>query len=698
VTSVSGDTGGPGCTLRDAIAAANRDEAVGACPAGSGPDVVALPAGATVLLAEVDNVTDGPNGLPSVTSVVTVRSDGGSNPSVIARDPEAPPFRLFHVEHGGSLRLQDVVLRGGTTEDHDGGAVYVAGGELSAVEARFEDNVVGQGRWGGAIHNAGGSVALESVAMLANSAPGERETDAGFVPGTGSAVANVGGRLTVEDSELRLNGALLTGERGVVAGVGFDSYTELVDTSIAENDALGVYNEGELRLTRVEVSRSASLAFGGVVSTGVAFLDAVDVDANSAEAVSGLANSGFMRARGVTVTGHQTFEGVTGVLNEGIMEMADSTVSGNVGQAGTAAGGGVTNRGRLTLLRSRVTGNVGDRGGGILNAGELVLTASVVDDNEAEMGGGVYSLGTVELRDGSVVGGEAGNRAAGRGGGVYVADGPEGDRLVLTGGSSVRGNRAGAEGGGVYAEAEVELGLCETCAVEGNVSESGAGGGIHAPSLGFGDVFAPAIRGNAPNDLAPGVLVSLPVGASPDDAEEIAAAVASPARPAGSVATGETVLELHADPALGVRQHVGLRFQGVPVPPGASVVDARVVFTAAAAGDGAAAVDVGVEAALAAEAFAGAQFEVSSRSTLGVARWDLPPWPTAGESGPAQASPSLRNQLQQLVDAEGWAAGSPDAVLLSPAGGEPGASRPAHAFDGDPAMAPRLWLLYYEPP
>ncbi len=693
VTTTGAAGGGTECTLRDAIASANEDAAVGGCPAGSGADVIVLPDGATVSLADVDHDSDGPNGLPSIASEVTLRGSGG----VVARDPEAAPFRLFHVKHGGSLRLEDVTLRGGRTEVHDGGAVYVAGGELTAVDTTFEDNVVGQGRWGGAVYSAAGDVVLERVTMRGNSAPGELETDAGFVPGTGSAVANVGGRLTVKGSDLRRNGALLSGERGVVAALGLDAYTEVADTAIAENDALGVYNEGELRLVGVEVSASASLALGGVLSTGVAFLDHVTLSGNSAEAVSGLANSGFMRARDVTVTGHETYEGATGVLNEGIMELTDATVSDNVGQPSTGAGGGVTNRGRLTLLRTRVVGNRAERGGGVWNEGDLVLLASVVDDNEATLGGGVYSLGTVELRDGSVVGGETGNRASDRGGGVYIADGDAGERLVLGGGSAVRGNHAGT-GGGVYAEVGFELGLCPTCAIEGNVADGGAGGGVHAPGLGFGSIFAPAIRGNEPDDLAPGVLISVPVAASADDAEEVVDAVASPPRAAGDVATGEERLELRADPDLGAEQLVGLRFQGVPLPPGATVVDARVVLTSAAVGDGDAAVDVGVAAAAAAAEFTEEPHDVSSRQLLGVTRWELPPWPSADEAGPAQASPPLRNQLQQLVDTEGWSAGGPVAVVLSPAGGAPGGSRTAHSFDGDPAKAPRLWLLYFEPP
>ncbi len=53
VTSASGETGGPDCTVRDAITAANTDTATGGCPAGSGADVIELPAGVTITLTEM---------------------------------------------------------------------------------------------------------------------------------------------------------------------------------------------------------------------------------------------------------------------------------------------------------------------------------------------------------------------------------------------------------------------------------------------------------------------------------------------------------------------------------------------------------------------------------------------------------------------------------------------------------------------
>jgi len=60
---------GSTCTLVDAINSANSDSAVGGCTSGtSGLDTITL--ATNVALANVNNNTDGNNGLPSVTSEV----------------------------------------------------------------------------------------------------------------------------------------------------------------------------------------------------------------------------------------------------------------------------------------------------------------------------------------------------------------------------------------------------------------------------------------------------------------------------------------------------------------------------------------------------------------------------------------------------------------------------------------------------
>src|SRR5690606_21156416 len=109
------------------------------------------------------------------------------------------------------------------------------------------------GRRGGAVHNEAGKVTLERVTMLGNGAPGEREVDAVFQPGMGSAVANVGGELRISASEITDNGTYNSGEWGVIAALGLDALTVLTDTRVVDNFGLGVFNQGELRVSRSEL-------------------------------------------------------------------------------------------------------------------------------------------------------------------------------------------------------------------------------------------------------------------------------------------------------------------------------------------------------------------------------------------------------------------------------------------------------------
>lgn len=687
VDDVSGTTGGAGCTLRDAIIAANIDEPFAGCETGQGADVIELPAGAIITLTQAHEDLGGATGLPSVTSEITVVGSGAS----IQRDA-SEEFRLFHVGESGNLRLEALTLLGGNAGGFDGGAVYVAGGSFSARDVTFEGNRVGNGRAGGAVHNQGGSVELLSVTMLENFAPGEGSSGVG----TGSAVANVDGQLSISDSQFRFNGGFIGGERGVIASLGFDAYTVVTDTVIADNGALGLFNAGEIHMDRVEVSLSATEQLGGIVNEGVAFLTDVTIDDNDGAIASGILNTGFMRLRSSSVTNHQTSLGFTGVRNDGIMEVIESVIADNDSFGATGVGGGITNSGRLTLVDSRVVRNTADEGGGVRNTGELILIGSVVDDNQAAFGGGIHSAGSVDLLASTVVGGEVGNTASGQGGGIYVAASPETNRIDLQGASAIRGNASSGDGGGIYAEVTFGLGLCATCAIEQNVSETGVGGGIFAPGVGFGSIYAPAIHDNSPDAVAPGALLVLSVAASEDDAEEVRNP--SETLPAGAVKLDEPVMDLSRDTELGVGQFAGLRFTDVQLPPGADLVDARLVFTATADDDGQAALIVGVEDSVSAAPFTSAQFDLSGRPRLGSTYWELPAW-AEGETGPSQASPSLRNQAQQLVDAPGWTAGAAVAFIIESATGDgSAASRRAHTFDGEAEKAAQLWLLYFDSP
>src|SRR5262249_36748889 len=91
-------------------------------------NTITLHAG-TYALTTVHNTTDGPTGLPSVTSTLTI-TGGGAESTIIERQTGAPLFRLLHVGATGSLTLQGLTWRGGSLWNlwpALGGGIYNAG-------------------------------------------------------------------------------------------------------------------------------------------------------------------------------------------------------------------------------------------------------------------------------------------------------------------------------------------------------------------------------------------------------------------------------------------------------------------------------------------------------------------------------------------------------------------------------------------
>ena len=74
-------------------------------------NTIRLQAG-TYTLRAPDNDIDGPNGLPSITSPLTIVGAGARN-TIIEREAAAPQFRLLHVAPTGLLKLEDLTARGG---------------------------------------------------------------------------------------------------------------------------------------------------------------------------------------------------------------------------------------------------------------------------------------------------------------------------------------------------------------------------------------------------------------------------------------------------------------------------------------------------------------------------------------------------------------------------------------------------------
>jgi hypothetical protein len=139
-------------SLRDAINAANNT-------GNSNSYVINLQANTTYDLTTIDNYSGGPNGLPAITSSITIEGNG----AVIQGMGSC---RQFYVSPAGSLTLEDLTLQGGV--DQGGSGTNGGGGGLGA---------------GGAIFNAG-TLTLIGVTIDNSSAVGGNGTsESDTIPG-----------------------------------------------------------------------------------------------------------------------------------------------------------------------------------------------------------------------------------------------------------------------------------------------------------------------------------------------------------------------------------------------------------------------------------------------------------------------------------------------------------------------------------
>jgi chitodextrinase len=179
------------------------------------------------------------------------------------------------------------------------------------------------------------------------------------------------------------------------------------------------------------------------------------------------------------------------------------------------------------------------------------------------------------------------------------------------------------------------------------------------------------------------VALSLRISSGGDDAEERLSS--------GAVNLTSSDLELGFERTR--EQAVGLRFTGVDIPKGATIVSASVLFTADEVKTGAASVSIRGEAADNAAPFSGSGNISGRQTTSNVVGWNPPDWTAVGDAGPAQRTPDLAALIQEIVGRQGWAAGNALAFVIRGSG-----TRTAESYNGVAAAAPLLELVYLDEP
>jgi hypothetical protein len=392
------------CSLVEAIVNANNDAATHVdCTAGSGPDTIELPAG-TYTLTLVNDPTSGGNGLPLITSTITINGHG----STITRsaDPQTPQFRIVYITANGNLGLNNLTISHGAVATGISGGGIRSHGTLTLTNCAVDNNTAGAG--GGILNgdgavlelnnsivqnnladgNVGGGIYNRSSSAVLNNSVVQGNTSTGYALGGG--ILNWASGSATSPTTLMLNHTLVTnntadgdgsGGGGVASSAnnGKTAIVTLIDSSVIENQAQ--YGGG---ITFSVNDSPAPDSRGFIIRSTISHNHALD------------AGGVYADGGGIDVTASS-------------VTVVNSTISGNdVGAAAASEGGGIwvgsyTNypAGTLHLINSTVAGNTttGQGGGIAVWADSPAANPPVVDSvntiaaNNTAPGGGNCWIG-----------------------------------------------------------------------------------------------------------------------------------------------------------------------------------------------------------------------------------------------------------------------------------------------------------------
>ena len=173
--------------------------------------------------------------------------------------------------------------------------------------------------------------------------------------------------------------------------------------------------------------------------------------------------------------------------------------------------------------------------------------------------------------------------------------------------------------------------------------------------------------------------ILLQVTSSSDDAEE---------NISGRVSLTSSDLEMVFEKT--ENQTVGIRFNGVNIPPAASILNATIQFTVDEATNVPTTLLIEGDASDHAAIFDNTLFNISSRARTGAGvSWAPAAWTVAGAAGAEQLTPNLASIVQEIVSRPGWNAGNSIAFIITGEG-----ERVAESFNGDSAAAARLHVEF----
>lgn len=373
-----------GCNLAAAIQAANADAPSGGCPAGQGDDTIVL-TGDVPLTAVAEVGFQGDNGLPTVTSTITIDGRGHE----IERTSALADFRILTVAGTGDLTLQNTTVSGGRVPG-GGGAFFVDGGSMTIAGSALTSNRAVQ--LGGAVYSTGTLIVRDS--LFQSNTVGQNDEEVGF----GGAIWAIGGTLEVERTTFSGNavGGLFAkpdlGAGGAIFSYGATTVTEstFVRNNVVAFVELGsaiFVSSNQLALTNSTVSGNG---FGSTTAAAVeassAVLSHVTFSGNYVHALASYSSGGAISATATILANTDGGTNCAGNVT-GLNSVADDSSCGSIPSGLTGLDPVLSDNGGPTTTHALLAGS---------NAIEAAGFCSVSADQRGAPRVGACDIGAFE--------------------------------------------------------------------------------------------------------------------------------------------------------------------------------------------------------------------------------------------------------------------------------------------------------------
>ncbi len=157
----------------------------------------------------------------------------------------------------------------------------------------------------------------------------------------------------------------------------------------------------------------------------------------------------------------------------------------------------------------------------------------------------------------------------------------------------------------------------------------------------------------------------------------------------GNMYTNSSDIELVNDGANNGNQTIGIRFNNVNIPAGATITNAYLQFNAKESDSDASSLSIHAQLTPSSPPMDITPYWLSGQtSTIASVAWQAPAW-TFGNIYP---TPNISTVIQELVDLNGFNENSSITIIITGTG-----SRTAHSYDGDPTKAATLVIDYETP-